>query len=219
MGDLGMGKSTVLRHLHAEYSAKDDILTTLIPTPNFPTLFAMLKYICTEFGVDAKRSFQAQQEALQGFLINSYKEKRNVVLFIDEAQLLDNKALELLRSMLNFETHVHKLIQIVLGGQLELKARLQDEKNKALYSRISTYSLLDPMTPEEAFEMIDLRCKYVDVPNPFSKEQAERIYELTGGVPRSILKVCAIAFEMMKMSGGDSIESEYIESAPPEVAA
>ena len=44
----------------------------------------------------------------------------------------------MIRGFLNFETHEHKLIQIVLAGQLELKDKLNTEKNKALYSRIST---------------------------------------------------------------------------------
>ncbi len=45
-------------------------------------------------------------------------------LFIDEAQKLDHKMLEIVRALLNFETDDAKLIQIVLAGQLELRDRL-----------------------------------------------------------------------------------------------
>ncbi len=218
LGDVGMGKSTVLRYLYGEYAAKDDYTTTLIPTPKFPTLFGMLKYICSDFEIEPKRSFVAQQDALQEFLLESYGNGKNVVLFIDEAQLLDNQQLELIRGFLNFETNEHKLIQIVLAGQLELRDKLNTEKNKALYSRISTYSMLDPLTPEETKAMIEHRCGYAGISNPFSDEAMETVYIKSKGIPRNILKLCALAYEMMEMAGEEAITPDYIEDSAPEVA-
>jgi general secretion pathway protein A len=218
LGDVGMGKSTVLRYLYGEYAAKDDFVTTLIPTPKFPSLFSMLKYICSDFEIEPKRSFVAQQDELQDFLINQYQANKNVVLFIDEAQLLDNHQLELIRGFLNFETHEHKLIQIVLAGQLELRDKLNTEKNKALYSRISTYSMLDPLTPEETKAMIEHRCKYSAISNPFTDEAMETVYIKSKGIPRNILKLCALAYEMMQMAKEIVITPEYVEDAVPEVA-
>jgi general secretion pathway protein A len=218
LGDVGMGKSTVLRYLYGEYAAKDNCITTLIPTPKFPSLFSMLKYITSDFEIEPRRSFVAQQDALQEFLLQSYGEGRNVVLFIDEAQLLDNQQLELIRGFLNFETDEHKLIQIVLAGQLELRDKLNTEKNKALYSRISTYSMLDPLTPEETKAMIKYRCDYAGISNPFTDEAMETVFIKSKGIPRNILKLCALAYEMMEMAGESSITPDYIEDAVPEVA-
>ncbi len=218
LGDVGMGKSTVLRYLYGEYAAKDDVVTTLIPTPKFPTLFGMLKYICSDFEIEPKRSFVAQQDALQSFLLEQYQAGKNVVLFIDESQLLDNHQLELIRGFLNFETNEHKLIQIALAGQLELKEKLNTEKNKALYSRISTYSVLDPLTPEETKSMIEHRCQYAGISNPFSDEAMETVFIKSKGIPRNILKLCALAYEMMEMAGERTVSAEYIEDSAPEVA-
>lgn len=218
LGDVGMGKSTVLRYLYGEYAAKDNCITTLIPTPKFPSLFSMLKYITSDFEIEPKRSFVAQQDALQEFLLASYSEGHNVVLFIDEAQLLDNQQLELIRGFLNYETDEHKLIQIVLAGQLELRDKLNTEKNKALYSRISTYSMLDPLTPEETKAMIKHRCDYAGISNPFTDEAMETVFIKSKGIPRNILKLCALAYEMMEMADETSITPDYIEDAVPEVA-
>lgn len=218
LGDVGLGKSTVLRYLYGEYAAKEDYITTLIPTPKFPTLFGMLKYICSDFEIEPKRSFVAQQDALQEFLIKTYTDQKNVVLFIDESQLLDNQQLELIRGFLNFETHEHKLMQIVLAGQLELKDKLNTEKNKALYSRISTYSVLDPLTPEETKAMIEYRCGYAGIKNPFTDDAMETVYIKSKGIPRNILKLCALAYEMMEMAGDTAITPDYITDATPEVA-
>jgi len=218
LGDVGMGKSTVLRYLYGEYAAKEECVTTLIPTPKFPTLFGMLKYICSDFEIEPKRSFVAQQDALQEFLLQSYTDGKNVVLFIDEAQLLDNQQLELIRGFLNFETHEHKLIQIVLAGQLELRDKLNTEKNKALYSRISTYSVLDPLTPEETKAMIEYRCTYAGISNPFTEEAMETVYIKSKGVPRAILKLCALAYEMMQLAEERQVTPDYIEDTVGEVA-
>jgi general secretion pathway protein A len=218
LGDVGMGKSTVLRYLYGEYAAKDNCITTLIPTPKFPSLFSMLKYITSDFDIEPRRSFVAQQDALQEFLLQSYGDGRNVVLFIDEAQLLDNQQLELIRGFLNFETDEHKLIQIVLAGQLELRDKLNTDKNKALYSRISTYSMLDPLTPEETKAMIKYRCDYAGISNPFTDEAMETVFIKSKGIPRNILKLCALAYEMMEMAGETAITPDYIEDAVPEVA-
>jgi general secretion pathway protein A len=178
----------------------------------------MLKYITSDFEIEPRRSFVAQQDALQEFLLKSYSEGRNVILFIDEAQLLDNQQLELIRGFLNFETDEHKLIQIVLAGQLELREKLNTEKNKALYSRISTYSMLDPLTPEETKAMVLHRCQYAGIASPFTDEAMETVYIKSKGIPRNILKLCALAYEMMEMAGEHAITPDYIDDAVPEVA-
>ena len=177
-----------------------------------------MKFIAQDLGVDGKRSFVAQQDALQDFLLDSYEKKKNVVVFIDEAQVLDSAQLELIRSLLNFETHKHKLIQLVLAGQLELKSKLSSDRNKALYSRISTYSVLDPLTLQETGDMLDFRCQYESVSNPFTAEAIEKLYMTTRGIPRSILKVAALAFEMMRMAGDTSVNADLIDDTAPEVA-
>jgi general secretion pathway protein A len=218
LGDVGLGKSTVLRYLYGEYAAKEDIITTLIPTPKFPSIFGMLKYVCSDFGIDPKRSFVAQQDALQEFLLEAYEAKKNVVLFVDEAQLLDNQQLELIRGFLNFETSQHKLIQIVLAGQLELRDKLSTERNKALYSRISTYSVLDPLTADETASMIEYRCEFAGIKNPFTRDATEAVYIKSKGIPRNILKLCALAYEMMLMANDAEITPDYVEDAAPEVA-
>jgi general secretion pathway protein A len=217
LGDIGLGKSTILRFLHGDYSAREDTVTTLIPTPAFPSPFAMLKSICMDFKLEPERSFQKQQEALETFLQEKFVENKNVVIFIDEAQNVNNKQLELVRSLLNYETNTQKLIQIVLSGQLELKDRLSDKRNKAVASRVSTYSILSPLTLEETQEMIAHRCKFENITNPFTDSSVEKIYQVSGGVPRLVLKICAFAYHLKELEGLEEITSEFIEISEPEV--
>ena len=216
LGDIGLGKSSVMRFLHSEYASKDNVVTTFVTQPAFSSDFAMLKSISLDFGLPPRRSLTAQLEELQAFLLDQYTAGKNTILFIDEAQRLKFKELELIRAFLNFETHRHKLLQIVLAGQLELRERLKNDHHKALFSRIFTSSLLSPLTVAETAEMIGYRCKYSAIENPFPVPVVERIYELTGGVPRAVLTLCALAHEMMLMAGASRVDIELLESASAE---
>jgi general secretion pathway protein A len=218
LADAGMGKSTIVRFLYGEYDADQKVTATFIPTPQFPSLFSMMKSICADFGIEPRRSLLEQQDKLQEFLVGEYQAGRNVVIFIDEAQLLSNTLLEGIRALLNFETNNAKLIQIVLAGQLELKARLDQERNKAIKSRIHSYALLNPLTDREMRQMIDHRCKVAEIPNPFKDEALDRIWEITKGVPRHVLKICDKAYDYMNINDGTEVTLEYIDPAAEDAA-
>jgi type II secretory pathway predicted ATPase ExeA len=210
-GDVGLGKSTVLRYLYQSYASRDDCITAFIHTPSFKSEFAFLKAVCAEFDIPIRTSMQKQESELNAFLITKYSENQRVILFVDEAQKLPGVQLELLRTLLNFETGKHKLIQIVIAAQLELRQKLADPSKKALRSRIFAPSSLEALTPDETEQMIDFRCEQSGITNPFSKPAIQSIYTLTGGIPREILKTCAIGMEMMREAGVTTIEPEMIE--------
>jgi general secretion pathway protein A len=176
----------------------------------------MLKSICLDFGLAPRRSLTAQLEELNSFLVEQYQAGRLVVLFVDEAQKLKFKELELVRAFLNFETDRHKLLQLVLAGQLELKDRLQLDSYKAIKSRVFTSSLLSPLTLQETVEMLGYRCNFAQIQNPFPLSTVERIYDLTGGVPRAVLTLAALCYEMMGMMGVSEVDVDLVESAASE---
>lgn len=193
LADIGLGKSTILRYLYASVSSNEKNLATLIPTPQFTSLYALMRYISDDFGVPVKRSLIAQQSALEEFLADQYKQGKNVVLFIDESQLLRDDILEGIRGLLNFETNTAKLVQIVLAGQLELKFRLDQEKHKPLKSRIHSYGVINPLTDIELEAMLDFRCKQGSKPNPFKNDVLQTLYEESKGNPRNALKIADVA--------------------------
>lgn len=213
LGGVGVGKSTLLRFLYTEFDASDPTIARFIPTPSYSTEFAFLKAVCAEFDLPARGSLLAQETTLRDFLIAQYSEKRNVVLFVDEAQRLSNKMLELVRAMLNFETNRVKLIQIVLSGQLQLLERLVTEDMEAIESRIVMPTVLNALNRVETEAMLEHRCKVADVPFPFTRPAIDRVYAETGGVARDILKICAVAYEFMVMSGETSVDEEMLETA------
>ena len=216
LGDVGMGKSSLLRLLYGDYAAKDEMMVSFMPTPSATSEFAFLKEITGDFGLAPKRSYQAQEVELRQFLIVQYQEGKNVVVFIDEAQRLKNPMLEIVRAMLNYETNTAKLIQIVLAGQIELRDRLLDPSQKAIRSRIFAPSVLAPLTLGETKAMLEFRCQQADLPLPFTDDAIQAIYEASNGVPREILKVAAISFELARMNGLTDVTAEIAQIAAGE---
>ncbi len=218
LGEPGLGKTSVVRYLHSDYDASEDTLSILIPSPSFKTEYAFLTHISTAAGIPLRRSAQAQQRELENWLGEQYAADRNVALFIDEAQNLTPNILELVRALLNFETDESKLIQVVLAGQIELRTKLLAPQQKALYSRLVAPSVLSPLAPDELDGMINHRCKLRKIRNPFPAESIERLYALTGGIPRSTLRLCAIAFEMAKLARMEMVSVSLVDTAYAEMA-
>jgi general secretion pathway protein A len=218
LGDVGLGKSTILRFLWAEYAAREDeCKTAFISTPSFPSPFAMLKSISQDFGMEAMRSREAQKRLFETYLVEQFQTNKNVVIFIDEAQMLSNQQLELLREILNFETNTEKLVQIVVAGQMELKLKINRQANRPFKSRIMSYSNLNSLTLEETKEMINFRCKFAEVENPFPENVIERIYYHAQGVPRTALKLCFELYEL-HLLGVTNFTPELVDETANEVA-
>jgi general secretion pathway protein A len=210
-GEVGHGKSTVLRHLYSEYAAREDCRVAFLPNPNYNTDLALLKAISGEFDLPRRRAMLDQEHELRGFLLEAYRQDKNCVVFIDESQRLTGKVLEVIRTLLNFETDAAKLINIVLTGQLELRDRLRDPSKKALRSRIFLSSTLDSLSLAETGEMIAFRCHRAGVENPFGPEAMETVFVCSAGVPRQILKLCGAAFKIAKMNELGAVPPDLVQ--------
>jgi general secretion pathway protein A len=212
LGDVGTGKSTLLRYLHAEYSAREDIRTLFCPTSDFPSPFGMARKIAEGFGIRTARSLITQREYFERFLIDELKAGRNVVLFLDEAQMLTAECLDFSRTLLNFETSEEKLIQVVMAGQLDLRDRLLTKRHKALRSRIFAPCLLSPMTRDEMAGMLEIRCDRAAITWPFDEAAITALYECSAGVPRAVLAVAELAYGLMQKSGSEFISADLIRA-------
>ena len=218
-GDVGMGKTTVSRHLlHHFLDYPEKFQVAYMPNPSYPSEHQLLVAICDEFGVAPARSKQATLSRLNAFFSEAFLAGRIVVLLIDEAQLLKGPQFELLRQLLNFETDDHKLIQIVLFGQNELRTKLKPKK--ALSSRIVTRSTLEPLDLADTAAMIDFRLAVAGyTPGMFLPAAIARIYEASGGVPREVNKICLSAFTLATFTGLQRIDLALAEQAIAEIGA
>jgi general secretion pathway protein A len=217
IGDVGLGKTSLLRLLYNEYDDSTEHTTAFIVNPKQTSETAFLKAVCTEFGVKTKRSQRETEYELRGFLVEQYREGKSVVLFIDEAQQLKGPMFEQIRQILNFETDETKLISIVMAGQVELRYKLADRSKRALVSRIAVSSTLDALTLDETAGMIDFRCTVAGVENPFDPRAVEAVYHWSKGVPREAIKLCAMSVQYAALNKLKMIPADLVELAAADI--
>ena len=216
-GEVGHGKSTVMRHLYSEYHARADCTTVSLLTPKFSTELGLLKAICGEFRLPIRHARISQESELRDFLLSEYAAGRNCVLFVDEAQMMKGEVLELVRTLLNYETDSAKLINIILFAQLELRDRLKDPSKKALRSRVFLYSTLDPLSIDDTERMLEFRCERARSDLTFEPDAVRLVYELSKGVPRDLLKICETAWLFARRNKSPVVPAGLIEMAAEHV--
>lgn len=195
-GDVGVGKTTVARRIYQIYNDNSQYEAAYLPMPIFPSEFQLLKAISSEFGLPPKRSKYAQIELLNTYLIDVWKQDRNAILIIDEAQSLVGQQFELIRQLLNFESNTEKLIQIIVIGQNELRNKLS--LKKSLRSRIATRSTIEPLDLSDTRDMINFRVMVAGRMEPlFTEEAIQLIYSHSHGMPRDI---CALGLNVLPLA-------------------
>ncbi len=212
-GNVGFGKSSLLRYLLSGYGHQDKFRIALIAEQTNAPQFSFLKSISREFDISPQRSASAQMDAIETFLEEQYQLEVTVIVMVDEAQLLRLESLEAIRSLLNYETNTEKLCQVVLAGQLELRDKLYKPRYRAFKSRIVAPAVLEYFLPEETIAMIAYRHEYWQVKNRFTLDACHRVYEKSRGVPRDIVVICGYAYSMADDRKLDSIAPELIDEA------
>ncbi len=198
-GDIGTGKTTLCRALLETIDRK--VFTALVLNP-FLSEDDLLKLILQDFGVVSREqvkqgrlagvSKQELIDTLYDFLLALLPIRSSAVLIIDEAQNLPLQVLEQLRILSNLETDKEKLLQILLVGQMELKAQLRSPQLRQLDQRISIRYELKPLTRDEtaAYIMHRLLVAGASATLTFMPKALDAIYRLSGGVPRLVNLVC-----------------------------
>ena len=213
IGDVGLGKTSLLRLLYNEYLDNENFTSAFMVNPKQTTETAFLKAICTEFEVPTRRSQLDTELELRNFLIQEAMNGKTTVLFIDEAQQLKGAMFEQIRQLLNFESDDRKLLNIVMAGQIELRYKLADRSKRALVSRIAVTSNLDALTLDDINAMINFRCAVAQIENPFESDAIEAIFNYSKGIPREAVKLCAMSVQYALLNDLKTVPREIVEIA------
>jgi general secretion pathway protein A len=185
-GEVGTGKTTLCKFLLK--SVPQDTELALVLHPQLDRI-ELLQLICKEFGLETKDGLKESEliERLTEFLLKVYSKGGYSVLIIDEAQHLDESVLELVRLLTNLETHEDKLLQIILLGQPELRARLNQYQLRQLNQRFTARFHLNSLSFMQVKAYLDHRVEVAGGHESlFSLSAAWLLYRLTKGIPRLI---------------------------------
>ncbi|UCB57154.1 MAG: AAA family ATPase [Candidatus Omnitrophota bacterium] len=215
MGDVGTGKTTLSRALLQSFRDEEDFLFYMMLDPNHKSEFEFLTVLVKMMGITPLfRSTLDYKEAIEKFLFKKgVQEDKTVVLLIDEGQKLSPALLEILRTLLNYETNEHKLLQLVIMSQMEILPRLKKIRNFS--DRISLKYIINPLDEEETKEMIKFRlyqAGHNSEKELFSEEAVKLIYAYTQGYPRRIANLCHNALESLVMRECDLVDRDIISS-------
>ena len=204
-GDIGTGKTMLCRALVERLGRKTFSAVVLNP---FVSEEELLRVILQDFGVVSREELRRGAlsyatrhqlvETLNEFLLSIQHLDATALVIIDEAQDLSPWALEQLRLLANLETDRHKLLQILLVGQLELEELLRSTELRQLDERVSRRCRLEPLTRAELTGYVDHRLRVarsaLDV--QFQASALDLVYEISGGVPRKVNLLCDRSLEL-----------------------
>jgi MSHA biogenesis protein MshM len=203
-GEVGTGKTLLCRRFLA--TLDQNCVSAYIPNPNLEPrtlLFALAEELKVVLPKEAD-----QHQWLKGLtlaLLNFARQRKAVVLCLDEAQAMPIETMEALRLLTNLETEKRKLLQVVLFGQPELDQRLARKSVRQLRQRITFQYRLRALGRDEVEQYLAHRLRVAGYRGNrlFTKAAVRLVHRKSRGVPRLIN---IVAHKAMLLAYGEGLQ-------------
>ncbi len=211
-GDVGAGKTTLIKFLFEKIKDKMEIATIFNTNLSPQTLLEML---IKEFELPFTSTSKSDLfERLAEYFLEQYSQGRRCIIIVDEAQNLPDETFEELRMLSNLELDSEFLIQIILVGQPQLKTRLSQPSLRQLAQRISVFYHLSALSESEVAEYINHRLRvagYNKKEPLFDNDAVNYIAKMSGGIPRLINSICDAALTYAFADNLNKIDLELVK--------
>lgn len=217
-GEVGAGKTTLIEYLVTRGNLKDVVIgrisTTQLEAEN------LLELIAGELGIRKSGASKAAfLRDLNSFFLRIAQSGRSVLLIVDEVQNLSPGALEELRMLSNFQSRERPLVQMLLVGQPEFRARLASPECEQIRQRVIASYHLSPLKAEEIPIYIGHRLEQAGWRQGklFTEDAEARIFAETDGVPRRINRLCDRLLLYGYLEGLSLIDGRAVDSVAAEM--
>jgi general secretion pathway protein A len=212
-GDVGTGKTTLLRTLLTSFQEEDDFVFHMMLDPGYKSEFQFLSSLAKMLGVTVEfKSTLDFKEALEKYLFRQgIEEHKTIVLLIDEGQKISRENLEVLRLLLNYESNEYKLLQLVIMAQTELLPRIKRIRN--FMDRVALKYTINPLDEAETKGMIEFRLQQAGFcahKSLFTDDAVRLVYRYSQGYPRRIAMLCHDALETAVMQEHSIVDDRVI---------
>jgi general secretion pathway protein A len=208
-GEIGSGKTTLVRRLIQNVGEQVQVGLISNSHAGFTSIH---RWALSALGTAAPAGDElAAYEALVDAFVRNYAAGRRTLLIVDEAQNLSVPVLEELRLLSNVNMDRDVVLQIVLVGQPELRAKLGAPELRQLAQRITVDYHLSPLERRETAAYIRHRLQAAGGGSEvFEPEAIVYIHGRTGGVPRLINQLCDIALVYAFAEGRQHVSPEIV---------
>jgi general secretion pathway protein A len=186
-GDVGAGKTTLVKRLIATIDAKRivaaHVVTTLLSGHD------LLHMVAAAFGLEnLPQDKSGLLLRLQTFFNETHQQGRRALLIVDEAQNLSETALEELRMLSNFQIDNAAPFQSFLVGQPQFRRVIAGNSLEQLRQRVIASYHLGPLSSQECAQYLTHRLTQVGwTGDPkFEGSAMGALYRHSGGIPRRI---------------------------------
>jgi len=202
IGPTGSGKTTLLMWLRAQLMAYKKIFPYYVSKPprSPKNLILLFKSILGYGFLDKIRYKKLTPFNLSKFILRRIRGK-HFVLLIDEAHESSITNLEWIRTIVDSTPNLSAIFASLPIFEDNLATKLP-----TLSMRINTKVYLSSLSKSETESLIMKRIENVggDGLKPFTSESVDKIFEITGGFPREIIKSCD---KLIKDAAGKNISS------------
>jgi type II secretory pathway predicted ATPase ExeA len=212
-GEVGSGKTMLCRML-LERLPKH-IETIYLANPSL-SREEMLYAIADALGlsIDGKR-VGIIMHSIQNRLEEKAREGKRIVVLVDEAHAMPLDTLEELRLLYNLQVGNAKLLQIILFGQPELNAKLDQPNMRQLKDRIIHHFHIQPLSRNtlEDYLMFRMRAAGYRGPDIFSPNAIKLIANASNGLMRRINILADKSLLAAFVEDTHNIEARHVQAA------
>ncbi|OGS90643.1 MAG: hypothetical protein A2Z95_04210 [Gallionellales bacterium GWA2_60_18] len=212
-GEVGSGKTMLCRMLLERLPGY--IETIYLANPSL-SREEMLYAIADALGLDIKgERVGVIMQNIQNRLESLAREGKRVVVLVDEAHAMPLDTLEELRLLYNLQVGNFKLLQIVLFGQPELNAKLEQPNMRQLKDRIVHHFHMQPLSRNvlESYLMFRMRAAGYHGPDVFSPAAIKQIANASNGLMRRVNILADKSLLAAFVEDTHNIEPRHVQAA------
>ncbi|MDD2916089.1 MAG: AAA family ATPase [Gallionella sp.] len=212
-GEVGSGKTMLCRMLLERLPKHFE--TIYLANPSL-SREEMLYAIADALGLDINgERVGVIMQKIQKKLEDKAREGKRVVVLVDEAHAMPLDTLEELRLLYNLQAGNTRLLQIILFGQPELNAKLEQPNMRQLKDRIVHHFNMQPLSRNilENYLMFRMRAAGYHGPNIFSPNALKLIADASHGLMRRANILADKSLLAAFVEDTHNIEARHVQAA------